>query len=185
MLSSIFYNLKWSNLVKRSENETFERSAVLISDRNLCLKTERNVRFSALFCVQSKLVPNKTPTCRGRLAQSGERPPTNPAIRVRDSPTAIRRDFFCGGNYAQPRLLKNTFAANKYRSRHLLDKKRTSQSWLSKMGAVTRINWSLWSRTEILYKQRITQRWENRICNLLQYQLTALTYGGSTSVDWK
>ena len=65
---------------------------------------------------------------RGRLAQSGERPPTNPAIRVRDSTTAIRRDFFCGGNYAQPRLLKNTFAANKYRSRHLLDKKRTSQS---------------------------------------------------------
>ena len=49
---------------------------------------------------------NNFAVSRGRLAQSGERPPTNPAIRVRDSPTAIRRDFFCGGNYAQPRLLK-------------------------------------------------------------------------------
>ena len=43
--------IKRSSLVKTSENGTFERSAVSISDRNLCLKTKQSVRFSdALVC---------------------------------------------------------------------------------------------------------------------------------------
>ena len=91
-----------SDLFEFVKHKTHAVSLAVSPDGKLFAATsnDRKIRvfrfLSGEYWVCKNWLPDNCRHSRGRPAQSGERPPTNPAIQVQYSTN--RRDFFWGGN---------------------------------------------------------------------------------------
>ena len=123
----------------------------------------------------------------GPASTVGDRPPTNPEIRVRFPPSPKQMESFsCRGRIMRDPDFPNFFSASK--SSNAIYWRKVVFKSLSVWKGCCSLNKlvPLWWSEILTLQQRITQQiwWEKRICNLQQYQLTKLNLRRSTSVDW-